>query len=187
MRGSHQRRLRPVTVVRPASRAAIAGILTLGATLSAPPVAAEPEPNWNGWYRITFHTDQKTGTSVAAEQSEEPYTAAFKFATDCSSGTCVASVVDGPASKDNVSESTKFDWSGSQWSRTNNWRWDCLLPDRTITFDPASSVTTYSPQPDGSLTGTFATNIGEGACEGTVYIPLTAVASEPVSNETNIV
>jgi len=169
-----------VIAVQSASVAA-AGVLIVGAVVSAPPAAAEPAPSWNGWYRITFHTDQKSGTSVAAQQSEEPYTAAFKFITDCSSGTCLATVVDGPASKENVSGSTKFDWTGSQWSRTNNWRWDCLLPDRTITFDPASSVTTYSPQPDGSLTGTFATNIGDGACEGTVYIPLTAVVAEPAS------
>ena len=90
-------------------------------------------------------------------------------------------MVDGPAPKDNVEQATRFEWTGSQWSRTNSWRWDCLLPDRTITFDSASSVTTYSPEPDGSLTGTFATNIGEGACEGTVYIPLTAVPADPGS------
>ncbi|MFM9034220.1 MAG: hypothetical protein ACKOQ4_08030 [Mycobacterium sp.] len=137
------------------------------------PAQADPA-SWNGWYRITFHTDQKSGTSSAAKQSEEPYTVSYKFATDCSSGTCVASIVDGPATKENVTQSTTFTWNGAQWSRTNNWRWDCLLPDRTITFEPASSVTTYTPQSDGSLTGTFATNIGSGDCQGTVYIPLTA-------------
>lgn len=141
----------------------------------APAVHADPAPNWNGWYRITFHTDRKSGTSVAATQSEEPYTAAYQFATDCSTGTCVASVLQGPTPKDNVASAVAFSWTGSQWSRTNNWRWDCLLPDSTITFDPASSVTTYSPQADGSLTGTFATNIGDGDCAGTIYIPLTAV------------
>ena len=146
---------------------------TATALTFAQPAQADP-PNWSGWYRITFHTDQKSGTSLAAKQAEEPYTVSYKFATDCSSGTCVASVVDGPATKDNVTQSTTFTWNGSQWSRTNNWRWDCLLPDRTITFDPASSVTTYSPQSDGTLTGTFATNIGSGDCQGTVYIPLTA-------------
>ena len=140
---------------------------------------ADPAPNWDGWYRITFHTDRKQGTSIAAGQSEEAYTAWYRVTTDCSSGTCVASMVEGPATKENVESSTTFTWTGSQWSRTNNWRWDCLLPDRTITFDPASSTTTYSPQADGSLTGTFATNIGSGACEGTVYIPLTAVPGNP--------
>lgn len=152
-------------------------ILAAGSVVAAPAAAADPAPDWNGWYRITFHTDQKSGTSTAAKQSEEAYTASYKFATDCSSGTCVATVVDGPAAKDNVTAATKFDWTGTQWSRTNTWRWDCLLPDRTITYDPASSVTTYQPKADGSLTGTFATNIGSGACQGTVYIPLTAVPS----------
>ncbi|MCW1957390.1 MAG: hypothetical protein KIH64_002360 [Mycobacterium sp.] len=145
----------------------------------APVAQADPAPAWNGWYRITFHTDQKQGTSVAAGQSEEPYSVWYRFSTDCSSGSCSASVVDGPATKDNVAAATTFNWTGTQWSRTNNWRWDCLLPDRTVTFDPASSTTTYSPQPDGSLTGTFATNIGSGACQGTVYIPLTAVPGNP--------
>lgn len=159
------------------SAAAGAALLAVASWFGLPTASADPAPNWNGWYKITFHTDQKSGTSVAAKQSEEPYTASFKFSTDCSSGTCVASVVDGPASKDNVTASTKFDWTGAQWSRTNSWRWDCLLPDRTITYDLASSVTTYQPQSDGSLTGMFATNIGSGACQGTVYIPLTAVPS----------
>ena len=155
---------------------AVAAIL-LGGSLIGAPLATATQASWNGWYKLTFHTDQKSGTSVAATQGETPYTASYLFATDCSSGTCVASVVDGPTPKDNVSQSTKFDWTGSQWSRTNNWRWDCPLPDRTITFDPATSVTTYSPQPDGSLTGTFQTTINSGACQGTVSIPLTAVPS----------
>jgi hypothetical protein len=157
----------------------VAATAVAAAVASAPTALADPAPNWNGWYRITFHTDQKQGTSVAAGQSEEAYTVWYRMSTDCSSGTCVATVDDGPATKDNVSSTTVFDWTGTQWSRTNNWRWDCLLPDRTITYDPASSTTTYSPQPDGSLKGTFATNIGSGVCEGTVYIPLTAVPGNP--------
>ena len=156
---------------------AVAAALLMASAAAGPAASADPAPNWNGWYKITFHTDQKSGTSLAAKQSEEPYTASYKLSTDCSSGTCVASVVDGPAGKTNVTDSTKFDWTGTQWSRTNSWRWDCLLPDRTITYDLASSVTNYVPQADGSLTGTFATNIGSGACQGTVYIPLTAVPS----------
>ena len=163
--------------MRTGSRTALAAVLTAGAMVFAPIASADPAPNWNGWYKITFQTDKKTGTSMAAKQGEEPYTAWYKFATDCSSGSCVASVVDGPTPKDNAAKTTTFDWTGTQWSRTNNWRWDCVLPDRTITFDPASSVTTYNPQPDGSLTGMFATNIGSGACQGTVYIPLTAVVA----------
>ena len=160
---------------------AAAAVLVAGSLLVPSAASADPAPNWNGWYKITFQTDRKSGTSMAAKQSETPYTAWFKLATDCSTGTCVASVVDGPTPKDNAAQVTKFDWTGSQWSHTNTWRWDCALGDGTLTFDPASSVTTYSPQPDGSLTGTFATNIGSGACQGTVYIPLTAVRADPAS------
>lgn len=160
---------------------AAASIVVGLSLLLAPPAAGDPAPDWDGWYKITFHTDRKTGTSAAAAQSEIPYTAWYKFSTDCSSGTCTASIVDGPTPKDNVAAATTFEWTGTQWSRTTSWRWDCLLADRTITFDPASSVTNYTPQPDGSLTGTFATNIGSGTCEGTVYIPVTAIPSDPGS------
>lgn len=166
-------------VVLPAGIAVAVITAALGV---APAASAAPtDPSWNGWYRITFHTDQKTGTSTAAQQSETPYTAWYEFSTDCSSGTCVATATDGPTPKDNVPKATSFEWTGSQWSRSNSWRWDCQLGDGTVTFDPAKSVTTYAPQADGSLTGTFATNIGSGACEGTVYIPLTAAPATPGS------
>lgn len=147
----------------------------LALTLAAP--AHADEAFWGGWYKITFHTDQKSGTSVAATQQETPYTASYKITTDCSSGTCIASVLDGPTPKDNVVQTTTFQWTGSQWTRSNSWRWDCTLPDGTITYDPASSVTNYTPQPDGSLAGTFATTIDSGACQGTVSIPVTATPS----------
>jgi hypothetical protein len=145
--------------------------------LLSAPVAHADEAFWGGWYKITFHTDQKSGTSIASTQQETPYTASYKITTDCSSGSCIASVLDGPTPKDNVAQSTTFTWTGSQWSRSNSWRWDCALPDGTITYDPANSVTTYKPQPDGSLAGTFQTTIDSGACQGTVIIPVTATPS----------
>jgi hypothetical protein len=154
---------------------ALAGILTGASMIAAPCVHADDTPYWAGRYKVTFHTDQKSGTSTAATQRETPYTASYVFTTDCSSGDCVASVTDGPTPKDNVARSTKFTWTGSQWSRSNDWNWDCLLPDGTITFDPAESVTNYTPQYDGSLQGSFETTISSGACQGTVTIPLTAV------------
>ncbi len=152
-----------------------AATLVAGSVVGVPMATADPAPNWSGNYRVTFHTDQKSGTSMAATQQETPYTATYEFTTDCSSGKCVATAIDGPTPKQNVSATVKFDWTGSQWSRSNTWKWDCLLPDRTITYDPATSVTTYLPQSDGSLTGTFETTINQGACQGTVTIPLTAV------------
>ncbi|OYN77973.1 hypothetical protein [Mycolicibacterium sphagni] len=152
-------------------------LVSAAALVIAVPVAHADEPFWGGWYKITFHTDQKSGTSIAATQQETPYTASYKITTDCSSGTCIASALDGPTPKDNVAQSTTFAWTGSQWSRSNSWRWDCTLPDGTITYDPANSVTAYTPQPDGSLAGTFQTTIDSGACQGTVVIPVTAVPS----------
>jgi hypothetical protein len=38
--------------------AALALGLAVGLTAFAPAAAADPAPNWNGWYRITFQTDQ---------------------------------------------------------------------------------------------------------------------------------
>jgi hypothetical protein len=164
-------------MVEKCSRAlpAVAAMLMGGSLVAAPITRAEDTPYWGGRYAVTFHTDQKSGTSVAATQAEAPYTASYMFTTDCSAGECVASTIDGPTPKDNVSRSTKFDWTGSDWSQSTSWNWDCLLPDGTITFDPANSVTNYVPQPDGSLTGTFHTTISSGVCQGIVSIPLTAV------------
>ena len=162
------------------SRRLVAAAVVAGAALIYSPLAqADETPFWGGWYKITFHTDQKSGTSIAATQQETPYTAWYKITTTCSGGKCVASVIDGPTPKDNVVQSVTFDWTGSAWSRSNDWSWDCTHPDGTTTLDPANSVTTYTPQSDGTLAGTFTTTIEGGACQGTVAIPVTAVAGQP--------
>lgn len=158
--------------------AASAAVLA-GGLLAGPTAHADETPFWGGWYKITFHTDQKSGSSIAATQRETPYTAWYKITTNCSGGKCVASVIDGPTAKDNVVQSVTFEWTGKSWSRSNSWSWDCLHPDGTTTLDPANSVTTYTPQSDGSLAGTFQTTIETGVCQGTVTIPVTAVAGEP--------
>lgn len=80
---------------------AVTATLMGGSLLSAPIAQADATPYWGGLYKITFHTEQKSGTSMAARQTETPY-------------------------KDNVSRSIKFDWTGSDWSRSNSWNWDCL-------------------------------------------------------------
>ncbi|MCV7229409.1 hypothetical protein [Mycolicibacterium komossense] len=152
-------------------------VLASGPLLIAPFASADDTAYWDGMYKVTFHVDQKSGTSIAATQQETPYTATYTFKTDCSSGKCVAAVVDGPTPKDNVAQSVAFDWTGSQWTRSEGWKWDCALPDGTITYDQAYSLTNYIPQPDGSLTGTFQTTISTGACQGTVSIPVSAVAA----------
>ena len=120
---------------------------------------------------MTFHTDQKSGTSIAATQPETPYTASNMCTTDCSSGECVASAIDGPTPKENVSRWTKFDWTGSQWSRSTSWNWDCLLPEGPSARS-GELGDQLVPQSDGSLAGAFQTTISSGACQGTVSIPL---------------
>ncbi len=172
-----------VAATPPAARVTLADLKVGAAALCAAlalgvaPVAHADEAFWGGWYKITFHTDQKSGTSMAATQQETPYTASYQITTECFADICTASVLDGPTPKDNAAQTTSFVWTGSQWTRSNSWRWDCALPDGTITYDPAHSVTTYTPQSDGSLSGTFETTIESGACQGTVTIPVTATPS----------
>ncbi|MDT5350681.1 MAG: hypothetical protein QOH91_3968 [Mycobacterium sp.] len=60
-------------------------------------------------------------------------------------------------------------------------RWDCLLPDGTIEYDPAKSITVYTPEANGILTGVFHTDISSGACKGNVHMPVSATpAQSPV-------
>ena len=73
------------------SRRLVAAAVVAGAALIYSPLAqADETPFWGGWYKITFHTDQKSGTSIAATQQETPYTAWYKITTTCSGGKCVA-------------------------------------------------------------------------------------------------
>ena len=146
----------------------IVAVAAAGAGVAPFVASADPAPSWDGWYKVTFQTDRKSGTSMAAGQSETPTPRGISSPPTALREPALPRWSTAHP-KDNAAQATKFEWTGSQWSRTNNWRWDCGLGDGTLTFDPASSVTTYSPQPDGSLTGTFATNIGSGACQGTVH------------------
>ncbi|EUA18784.1 putative secreted protein [Mycobacterium kansasii 662] len=66
--------------------------------------------------------------------------------------------------------------------RETTWKWDCLLPDGTIEYDPAKSIAAYTPGPHGILTGVFHTDITSGACKGNVDMPVSAKpAFEPES------
>jgi hypothetical protein len=153
------------------------GTAVLAASMySAPPAQAGGTPAWNGAYAVTFHVDRKVGTSVAASQPENAYTKTYTFASDCSSGECVATIVGGPPSKNLVvPQPMSFAWAGSQWKQVSTWKWDCLLPDGTVEWNPAQSTVNYIPQSDGTLVGNFRTDIARGACAGTVDIPVTAV------------
>lgn len=154
----------------------MAAVAMAGSLCLAPAAQAGGVPAWNGPYAVTFHVDQKSGTSIAASQPEAAYTRTYVFATDCSSGDCVATIVDGPPSKNLVvPQPMSFTWDGTQWEQTNTWKWDCLRPDGAIEWNPADSIVNYVPQADGSLSGVFRTDITRGECQGSVQIPVSAV------------
>ncbi len=48
------------------------------------------------------------------------------------------------------------------------------MPDETIQWNPAHAEVRYTPQDDGSLSGTMHTEIVSGACQGTVEMNMTA-------------
>jgi hypothetical protein len=149
---------------------------SLGGSLFLVPAAmAAEEPSWNGQYLLTLSANKKTGTSMAASQPELPQLMSYTFSSSCSSNVCVARVTDAPPAKnDYIPRPIEYTWNGSQWVREITWKWECLLPDGTIEYDPAQSVTTYTPGSIGILTGTFHTDISSGACQGTVDMPVSA-------------
>jgi hypothetical protein len=49
-----------------------------------------------------------------------------------------------------------------------------MMPDTTIQWNPARADVRYTPQPDGSLSGTMHTEILSGACQGTLDMNMTA-------------
>ena len=133
---------------------------------------------WDGTYAVTFFVDQKTGTSVAATQVENRYADNYTFDTSCSGGTCVATIVGGPAPRNAtvpVPEPVTFTWNGSAWTSATTIQWNCLMPDGSTQLNPAYSQVTYTPLADGTIAGRWHSDIRGGACEGTVDITMAAV------------
>jgi hypothetical protein len=88
----------------------------------------------------------------------------------------VATVIDGPKpTNPTIPQPTRYVWNGSEWASTYDWLWDCFLGDGQKTWSPATSWAFYAPQPDGSLRGTWHTDIAEGPCRGNVVMPVAAV------------
>jgi hypothetical protein len=138
------------------------------------------EPSWNGEYTITFFYAQKDGTSVAVDQPENRDVDNYVFSTTCSDGPCVATIVSGPAPRNpTVPQPVQFTWDGSAWSQTNEFQWDCLMPDGSVQWNPARAEVHYTPQLDGSLSGRWHTDILSGACQGTVDVMMQAVRYYP--------
>ncbi|OMC53521.1 hypothetical protein A5747_18620 [Mycobacterium sp. IS-836] len=151
------------------------GAASLAIALALPSVASGDTPSWNGEYAITFIVGPKDGTSVAASQPEVQYTDTYTFHSSCASGKCVATIVGGPPPRNpTVPQPVQFTWDGSSWTQVSDFQWDCMMPDTSIQWSPARGTTRYTPQPDGSLSGTMHTDILNGPCQGTLDINMTA-------------
>ena len=143
----------------------------------ATPVAAWAAPKpWNGRFQMTTYASRKAGTSPAARQPETDFGAVFALATACSFDTCVATVVDGPApGNPTIPQPIRYTWNGTGWATTYDWLWDCLIGGgQQKQWAHATSFAQYAPQPDGSFRGTWHTDISEGACRGSVVMPVVA-------------
>ncbi len=151
------------------------GIAALAIAVSVPSTASADSPSWNGEYAITFIVGPKSGTSMAAGQPEQQHTENYGFQSSCTSGTCTATITSGPApTNPTVPQPVRFTWDGSSWTQTSDFQWDCMMPDGTVQWSPARADVRYTPQPDGTLSGTMHTQISSGACQGTVEMNVTA-------------
>ncbi len=153
---------------------AVATICAAG-VISPATAHAAPQP-WSGRYQMVTYASQKAGTSPANHQKENDFGATFTLSTACSTTACVATVVDGPApSNPTIPQPTRYTWNGSEWATTYDWLWDCFLGDGyQKQWSPATSWAFYAPQPDGSLRGTWHTDISQGPCRGSVVMPVAA-------------
>ena len=152
---------------------------TAAASFSALPSAAAATAAWNGRYEILTYASDKMGSSLAAAQAEPDFSATYVLATDCSAGLCVATVVEGPApSNPTIPQPVRYTWDGSRWQYAYNWQWECFRGDGLPgEYAPARSRVFYAPDIDGSLFGTWHTEILAGSCRGNVVMP---VAAHPV-------
>ncbi len=152
--------------------AALAGGLGLAC---CPPAHAAPKP-WDGQYQMTTYASQKAGTSAASRQREADFGGRFILATQCSVRSCVATVVDGPKpGNPTIPWPARYSWNGSAWTTSYDWMWDCLLDTSgQKSWARATSWAFYEPQPNGSLKGTWHTDIAEGPCRGTIVMPVAA-------------
>ena len=102
----------------------------VGANVLGVPVAGAAGQVWNGKYLLLRYASGKTGTSLAARQPEPDFSDIYTFVTDCSRGTCVATVVDGPRPENpTLPLPPRYTWNGSTWVHIYEWQWDCFMGD----------------------------------------------------------
>lgn len=154
----------------------ISAVLAATASVLGAPALHAASPSWNGKYSLVRYAADKTGTSVAAGQSEATFSADYVFSTACSATTCVATANNGPKPNNpTISEPSHYNWDGSRWVERFDFQWDCYMGEGVSkVWAPAKSWAFYTPQADGSLRGTWHTDIASGPCQGSVEMPVAA-------------
>ena len=167
------------TVLRRSATALLVAAVTSAGVVAAPAAGATPQV-WNGKYSLVRYAGEKTGTSMAAGQHEPDFSDVYTFVTDCSSGTCVATVVDGPKpANPTLPLPPRYTWNGSTWVHIYDWQWDCYLGEGVPkAWNPARSVAYYTPQADGTLRGSWRTDISSGPCAGSVIMDVAAFPAD---------
>ncbi|OBK28984.1 hypothetical protein A5634_19295 [Mycobacterium asiaticum] len=152
-------------------------VCVAAAVFGTPTVSAHAvTPSWNGKYSLVRYAVDKTGTSVAAKQAEQTFSADYVFSTVCSTATCVATANNGPTPKNpTIIVPSHYTWDGSRWVERFDFQWDCYMGEGVSkVWAPAKSWAFYTPQADGSLRGTWHTDISSGPCQGSVEMPVAA-------------
>ncbi|MCH9731510.1 MAG: hypothetical protein K0U84_17860 [Actinomycetia bacterium] len=160
---------------RHACSAIASATLVAAAGVCAQATAQAAPPNWSGRYIMMTFASDKIGTSIAARQPESDFRGEYTFTTSCA-GTCVATASGGPApSNPTVPQPSRYTWDGQQWVFNYNWQWECFRgSDVPTEFASARSLVFYSPTLDGSMYGTWRTEILEGVCKGSIVMPVAA-------------
>ena len=162
----------------------VVALIASGTVVGAIPAGAAPtQPSWSGEYSVKRFAATKDGTSLAARQWEPDFADTYRFETSCTDDACVAIVTDGPTpANPTLPLPPQYTWDGTSWVHTYDWEWDCYQGEGVPkVWAPAHSVAYYTPQPDGTLTGSWRTDIDSGPCEGSVIMDVAAypVATPP--------
>lgn len=155
------RRLRTRGRVVIALLAIIAG---MGASVVTAHAAGQ---NWSGRFTVVTYASQKAGTSAAARQAEPDFSAQYTFLTQCSSR-CVATALDGPAPSNPTipnRPATPGTVVSGRLPTTGNGSATTARAPAAVQPGPVLGV--LHPQADGSLQGTWHTDILSGRAAAT--------------------
>lgn len=157
-------------------RALVAAFTMAVVAASPAPPATAANATWNGAWLLVRFAGAKTGTSLAATQGEPDFSDVYVFVTDCSTGECVSTVVDGPKpANPTLPLPPRYTWDGTRWVHIYDWQWDCYMGEGVPkAWDPARSWAYYTPQANGTLRGVWTTEIYSGPCQGTVIMDVAA-------------